>query len=284
MKAEYKAQLHLQSPTRLINQDNVSPTGCGYALVTLRAADNPSRIYYHLVMTDAAAVPIEEGEGQIRYSGIVAEGSHSRTAAQSAVAFVQANQSRLIERMGQTEPYIDVVHKARRNAKGEIMNGAWSNVDILLHVPGYSNASFLAPSMVFALLSMMWRKPPLVKWSFVGGLGPYDRKLVGYPELKHTYLDGATVLDVSVLLVPSRNKPSLLDDLHRLERPGTSYELRGEKELIYTVDEDVKVTVKDGEQEYVKVQARGGQVLVLFCDTMLEMVEVAYERVWRSMP
>jgi len=81
-------------------------------------------------------------------------------------------------------------------------------MDIILHVPLDAPAAYLAPSMVMAIINMVWRRPHTMGCSVVG---TFDRKgtLEGYPTLNQNYLIHAEELHLDKVALSTANADSI---------------------------------------------------------------------------
>lgn len=177
-------------------------------------------------------------EGKVIISGLGAEDSYARTAIEQALYWFKKNHLKreendrpLVHKLGL--PYIDM--DAMRNLGGD-------PVDIVLHVPPTYDATFLAPSMVLALIAVLWRLPPLRGWSAAGGLD-ISGNIVDYPKLGYYYVKEAKAHGIHTMLVSEFNAETIIADMAKgdLTPEGEEVTIRGFKDMMamvgYVIDE-----------------------------------------------
>ena len=176
----------------------ISSVGYACALLKLTGKfDGKPGTYTQIMFSEAAAIPCPGRNGRIIYQGSCAKSTSARTAVRLAYHYVKRCMSELEEFLG--KPRIDLVRLVRMREDGSVMkDGA---VDVVLHIPVHVSAAYLAPSMVMALVFMLWRLPPRPGWSFVGSFS-LDGRIVGYPNLDKSYLDQASESRYKVLVLP----------------------------------------------------------------------------------
>ena len=176
----------------------MSSVGYAYGLLKLTGKiGGKFGIFTESTFSEAAAIPCPGRDGRIIYQGFYSKSSSARTAVRLAYHYVKRCMSELEEFLG--KPRIDLVRLVRLREDGSVMkDGA---VDIALYIPEHVSAAYLAPSMVMALVFMLWRLPPRTRWSFVGGFA-YSGRLSGYPNLGKSYIDRASKSDYEVLVLP----------------------------------------------------------------------------------
>lgn len=224
------------------------------------------------------AIPVSGRKGTVVHSGIAALPSNTRTASIAAQCYVRHHYEQLrTTAFGGRKPYIDLEKLIRNGDAGK-------PVDVWLHVPQVSNATFLAASMVVALITMMWRKPSLIRWSVVGAF-TNEGFLYGYPSLNYTYLQYGAKHGITTIILPYDNRPHILNDLRdRQKHPKAHYEFAvkqgKEQEMIFRTwvkeprgDDDDDGDGREEKKSEVEVPVINREVRVVFCKTMLEVVQ-----------
>ena len=85
-------------------------------------------------------------------------------------------------------PSIDLEKCMRLGSDGkEVPNG---NVDIILHISCLYTAATLAPSMVCAMVFMLWQREYRLDVMAVGSIDECGR-VSGYPSMDHNYIMAA---------------------------------------------------------------------------------------------
>ena len=163
------------------------------------------KVFPTSILSEAAAIPCQGSSGSVTISGLAEQATFARTAVLGALHYIKLNLPMLEGLMGK-KPRIDLLRCIRLREDGSEMEGSY--VDIVLHVPPHYSAAFLAPSMVIAIMVMLWRLPPLRGWSVVGTFDTAGR-LTGYPRLDHLYLSEARHLGLHTLVVPQMNARTL---------------------------------------------------------------------------
>ena len=185
----------------------MSSLGVCLALLVLVGAPEAqnSKEMYRSFLSEAAAVPCPGREGKIIISGIASRATNARTAVLGALDYVKRNMNALIQVLG--KPRIDLLRCLRLRESGTDMTKD-GHVDIILHVPPHFSASFLAPSMVIAIVLMLWRRPYARGCSVVGSFDTYGR-LTGYPCLSAPYIEEARRMNIRTLVLSRQNANSL---------------------------------------------------------------------------
>ena len=163
------------------NKRNISTLGhCPTILMLLDDdVDNDGKkesfSYPMRIFSEAVAVPTTQSQGQRIILGLATQPTHAKSAVDTAIIFVQEHLDALTDLMGMP-PYIDFKRCIRlrpdpAHPGKTIAVAGNAAMDITMHVPPYYSAFFLAPSMVVAIVMMLWRQPceALRTWSVVGG-------------------------------------------------------------------------------------------------------------------
>ena len=161
------------------------------------------------VFSEVAAIPTVNRPGRRIILGLATQPTPAKNAVDAAIFWVERNLDALTQLMGKP-PYIDFNRNVRLRQDPHHPDKAVADkadVDIILHVPPYITAFFLAPSMVIAIVMMLWRQPcdKLRSWSAFGSLDLMGQ-LYGYPELTPYYMKSAIQEGFKTLLVPLNQK------------------------------------------------------------------------------
>lgn len=141
-----------------------SPTGYFPALLVQKFFTEP--LLRHVVaFCEASAVLCLNGQaGRIIISGKGENNCSMRTAIKDALYFIRkfhvAPEAKVLDHLMGRPADVDF---------DKLLNHQDEPIDIIVHVPPYYNAAYLGPSLVLALVAMLWRLPPLKRWSAVGG-------------------------------------------------------------------------------------------------------------------
>ena len=204
------------------NKRNISTLGHWPTILMLLDSDvdkGGKKEYFNYpvqIFSEAVAIPTTQSQGRQIILGLATQPTHAKTAVHTAILFVQEHLDALTDLMGMP-PYIDFNECIRLRPDpahpGKAIPAADNAaVDIIMHVPPYYSAFFLAPSMVVAIVMMLWRQPceALRTWSVVGGLHD-DEPLHGYPKLDDRYISEADETGFKTLLVPTANVKQIED-------------------------------------------------------------------------
>lgn len=302
---EFLGELYLQSKNYLGGECSMAYSFALLILVNMGDEDEADKnkeeedesqgrlSYMVLGMPEVAAIPSYRGEkGRLILSGSISEPGSSSTAVTHAVTLIRDHRKQLTKIMGGRHASVEVGEMAGRKASVSTNKGSkraetsikGSDMDIWVHEPLGRNSFNMCASMVLAFVTMMWRKPSLHNWTFVGGIDT-DGELIGYFHLGKDYLDlGLNTLRFHTIVVPECNRLHILDSLEVCKGHGDAdydYEVKGDNELIYRaryeVEEEDDGEERKGEKEKVEKTLR-----VLFCKTMLEMIKEAYDKGWRT--
>lgn len=164
------------------------------------------------IFGEAAAIPCLGRKGRLITLGLATQPSNAQTGVESAINFVKRNGQWIADQLSSgpnpyryPPPYIDWEGHVRLNQQtGEVMTKD-ADVDIILHLPPHVNASYTAPSMVVAIICMLWRLPchKIKTWSLMGTFD-LDGRLYGCSKVNKGYVELAEEEKIEVLLtVPS---------------------------------------------------------------------------------
>lgn len=184
----------------------------------------PSLTCHVLGLSEASALLCLDGQaGQVITTGIGQDGCQASSAIKDATYFLKkyhlTQPIKVLDQLLGTPSFIDYER---------LVNHQGMPVDILFHIPPHHNAAFLGPSMVLALIAMLWRLPPLTTCSAVGGFDIHYN-LEPYPSLDTSYVDNALSRGLRTLLVPLKNEEEIRTDMAtRSETPeGKGVVLKG---------------------------------------------------------
>lgn len=171
------------------------------------------------VFSEAVAIPSYHRQGRRIIVGLGAQPTHAKTAIEAAVFWVEKHLDVVQELVGKP-PYIDFLNNTRLHQDGRTPGDPIKgncHVNVFLHVPPHASAFFLAPSMVIAIVMMVWRLPSekLKTWSAVGSFDLMGR-LHGYPDLGDTYVKLLIEYGIDTLLVSSEQLKDDPTDLQGL--------------------------------------------------------------------
>lgn len=197
------------------NESNVCSVGhCPALLMLLDNEPTSPRKgcrYYQPLFSEAGAVLSYPRKGKVIIPGLASQQpSHANTAVNGALAWVKRNLEEIKAYMGQ--PYIDLeelVIRLPTTSKTKTEEGRGPDVDVILHVPPYANASYLQPSMIIAIVMVVWRKKVnFYDWSVVGHLDGEGR-VFGYPQVDRYYLEEMRRLDFKTIVTSPRDADQL---------------------------------------------------------------------------
>lgn len=177
----------------------------GLAMID-KKLENPRKVVTLRGICEAVAVPSYPQAGREITLGLAAQPTNAKTAVQTALLYLHVNYDyikEVITRELQRPPYIDFKSRQRLNQHGiPFDQHQWRDMDLIFHIPPYWNVACLAPTMLIAILRMLWRLPPLKGWSVVGMFEP-DGRVYAFPILSESYVQKAQRGDT--LVVPAPN-------------------------------------------------------------------------------
>ena len=202
----------------LLNLKGISSIGYCRALLILvgkfEKGDEEEGVFYKTMFSEAAAIPCPGRKGQLITPGSASRSTYARVAVELAVDFVRGHLEELEGLLG--NPRVDLEKLVRLREDGSQID----DVDVVLHIPSQVSATFLAPSMVIAIINMLWRRPSCHGWSFVGSFDTEGR-LSGYPLLVAEYIEEAVRQGFTTLVAPTENIKQLVESAreHDLDLP-----------------------------------------------------------------
>lgn len=172
------------------------------------------------VYSEVAAIPSDPHEGKEVVLGLAAQPCNVQAALHSAREYLKDRYNWIAGLMntvlGKEHPYVDLGTRRRlqvtgKNAGKPFAEGVSRHMDLIFHTPPGCNAAFLAPSMILATITMLWKLPSLQLrgWNVVANLTA-DYNLYGYPALSYHYLQEAKDIgNFDTLLVSHDNAEQL---------------------------------------------------------------------------
>lgn len=200
------------------NKERTTPTGYCHGMVILFSHEIKGPVCVR-GLAEATALRCPTGQlGKIVLLGLASTSCPAGEGVKQSIDFMNENYEALKTRFQEKTLYIDWEGRSRHGHQIE-------GYDFLLRIPEGFASVYLSGTMVVAIISMLWRKPPLTGWSVVGSFDP-DGLLGSFPLLSRAYLEDACTVGISTVLVPWANREQLLAELKQGHR---DVESRGPK-------------------------------------------------------